>query len=441
MPGSMDVCKHHLSRLLCLAALTCGLFPASVWADLIKLKSGGEVRGKIATIAATPATDTVTIETPTGATVTLPAADVQFITRRPPAVEEYEVRARHAADTVDAQWDLAQWCRERRLLTERTEHLQRVIDLDPDHEPARQALGHVWKDGAWVDLDVYMAARGFVKHKGRYITQQELDLLQKTAEELRREQEWNPKIRLWSVWLTGNRADRRQEALAALQGVEDPDAAPSVIRFLAGHAVRDVRLLGVAILSRSGGEKSANGLVRITLRDDDADVRAAALTGIPAAQYTTVRPLFIKELKNDANTIVCRAAAALQQVGNEDAISPLIDALITAHAFEVRVPALPGQTYSFSTDGSFGQGMALPPDIELALRTGQMPQGVMILPTPMEQVARQIGKTVVVRREFQNAEALAALQALTGEDYGYDERSWRLWWAAKKHESGTLSKS
>lgn len=412
----------------------------SAQADLIRLKSGGELRGKIVTTATDGPADSVTIESLSGATIVVPAEDVQLSTRRPVVLEDYEVRSRHVSDTAAAHWELAAWCKEQRLTDERTVHLQRVVELDPDHEAAHAALGHVWKDGAWVDWDQYMAARGYVKHKGKYVTQQELDLLVKTADELKREQEWYPKIRLWAGWLTGPRAERRQTAFAELQAVNDPDAAPAVIRFLSGNAHRDARLLAVAILGRSEAEKSATGLVRIALRDDDAEVRAAALQAIPQSQFAVVRPLLIRELRSDANAVVCRAAAALQRIGDEDAVGPLIEALITAHQFQVRVPALPGQTFSFNTDGSVGQASTLPPDIELAIRTGQLPQGVVIY-DPMEPVRRQIGKTVVVRREFQNAEVLAALQELTGEDYGYDERLWRLWWAAKKHEGGTLSKS
>ena len=30
-------------------------------------------------------------------------------------------------------------------------------------------------------------------------------------------------------------------------------------------------------------------------------------------------------------------------------------------------------------------------------------------------------------------EVLAALRKITGESFGFDERTWRLWWAAKKN--------
>jgi hypothetical protein len=423
-------------RLLCwglplwaVGLLTCG----TASGDVIKLKSGGELRGKIVKSAAT---DTVTLETLAGGTIAVPADDVQFLARRPVTVEEYEVRARRADNTAAAQWELAQWCRDRKLTNERTVHLQRVIELDPEHEPAHVALGHVWKEGGWVDYDQYMADRGYVKHKGKYVTQQEFDLLKKTADELKREQDWSAKIRLWTGWITGPHPDRRQNGLVALQGVEDVDAAPAVTRILGAHQSKDVRMLGVAILSQSPGEKSAAGLVKFSLRDDDPDVRHAALQGIPETQFDRVRPLFVKELRSQSNPVVCRAATALGRVGDDDAIEPLIAALVTTHHYEVRIPI--GQTYSFGTNGTMGNSNpALPPDIEMALRAGQYPNGV-IINNPTDPAK---WKQAIIRRDHQNAEVLTALQKLTGEDYGYDERTWRLWWAAKKHDGATLSKS
>jgi hypothetical protein len=427
------MCRHF--RLLCrsLSLVTAWLAVGGLTSgDVIKLKSGGELRGKIVKSAAT---DTVTLETLAGGTIAVPAEDVQFQARRSLSVEEYEVRARQADDTAAAQWELAQWCKDRKLTNERAAHLQRVIELDPDHEPAHVALGHVWKDGGWVDYDQYMADRGYVKYKGKYVTQQEFDLLKKTADELKREQDWNGKIRLWAGWITGPHPERRQNGWAALQAVDDADAAPAVVRQLGSHQAKEVRMLGVAILSQSPGEKSATGLVKLLLKDDDADVRQAALLGIPESQFDRVRPQFVKELRSQSNAVVCRAATALGRVGDEDAIEPLIAALVTTHHYEVRIPV--GQTYSFGTNGTMGSNPSLPPDIEMALRAGQFPNGV-IVNNPADPAK---WKQAVIRRDHQNAEVLAALQKLTGEDYGYDERTWRLWWAAKKHDGATVSKS
>lgn len=413
---------------------------ATVQADVIRLRTGVEFHGKIVKDDSTATAETITIELLSGAKVTLPAGDVTLLATRPIAVEEYELRARQVADTVAARWELADWCKQKNLPAEREIQLRRLIELDPHHEQARAVLGHVWKDGEWVDWDEYMTARGYVKHRGKYITQQELDLLEKTADELKREQEWFPKIRLWTGWVTGNNPMRAQNGLAALQTLKDADAAPAVARFLGEHAARDVRLLGVSVLTQSGGVKSAVALSKISLRDDDQEVRSVALQGIEQACFENVQALFLKELRSQNNALVNRAAAGLVRVGDERSVPQLIEALVTAHKYEVRVPGGTGQNYSFGTNGTFGQTSMLPADVEAAMRTGQLPQGAVFISSP-NAAQNNIAKVVLVRVEHQNADVRAALQKLTNEDFGYDERLWLLWWSAKKHAGGSLTNS
>ena len=43
---------------------------------------------------------------------------------------------------------------------------------------------------------------------------------------------------------------------------------------------------------------------------------------------------------------------------------------------------------------------------------------------------------VHVKYDLQNAEVLSALKKLTGESFGFDKRTWRLWWLAQKHGTG-----
>lgn len=425
--------RRHVMICRTLAVLTLCFGVAGVTrGDVVRLKSGGEVRGKIVKTGAAKPSDQLTLESLTGATIIVPREEVGLIIQRPLVVEEYESRLRQLPDTLEAHWQMAEWCKSKSLVEQRKTHLQRVIDFDSDHEPAHLALGHVWKDGGWVDYDEYMAARGYVKHKGRYITQQELELVEKTAAELKREQEWYPKVRLWAGWLTGRDADRAQQGLTAIRAIQDDDASPAVDRFLGEHAAREVRMLGIEVLTKSGGLKAAKALVKLVLRDNNPEVRFAALQGIPESQFEAVQPLFIKELRNENNAVVCRAGQALSRVGDERAVPNLIESLVTTHRYQVRVPGNGAPTYTFAADGSgMMQSGGLPPDIEAGLRTGQYPNGVVVVntPTPGSQLQQ---RNVLVRVDHQNAEVLATLQKLSGENYGYDERLWRLWWAAKK---------
>lgn len=407
-------------------------------ADVLRLKSGAELRGKVVKVDAARTADAVAIELMTGAVVTVLREDVAMQVPRPMAVEEYELRARNVAATLDAHWDLAEWCRQKHLTSQREAHLSKVLEFDPDHERARAALGHVWKEGAWVDYDDYMLARGYVKHRGRYITQQELDLVEKSADELKREQDWMPKVRQWTNWLTGNHVGRSQQGLASLKELREADAVPAVLKFLGEHTSPDVRQLGVQVLARTRGEKAAVALARMVLREGESTIRTAAIEGIDEPCYEKVQALFLRDLRNQNNAVVCRAALGLKRVGDERSIAPLIDALATSHSYQVRVRGAGGQTYS---NGPVGlQSGSLPPEVEAGLRTGQYPNGVVLLNSP-NPADNMLSRVVTVRVDHQNAEVRAALHRLTGQDFGYDERLWHLWWASRKQSGSSLPNS
>ncbi len=403
-------------------------------ADLIKLSSGGELRGKIVKGRATR--ESVTLETLSGAVVTVSRAEMQFLTMRPVAVEEYESRARKLPETAEAHWEMADWCKQKALLKQRETHLRRVVELAPDHDQAHQMLGHVLTKSGWTSRDEMMERQGYVKHRGKYITTQELELVEKTESERQDEKAWFQKVKLWSGWLRGTAAsnpDKPREGWQALESINDPHAAPAVTHYLSEHERREVRLLAVKILSHVGGDKAVPGLVKLSLKDGDHDIRYQALQGITPAQHTRALPMYVKELKNDFNPVVRRAGAALGILGGDKAVNPLIDALVTTHSYQVRVPGTSQQSYSFSTDGSFGGGNSLSPDLQAQIAAGQFPNGVIVLDGTPGSIQSKT-KLVTVTVNHQNAEVLTALQKLTGKNFGYDKRTWHLWWAAEKNQ-------
>jgi len=425
--------------LVGICLLTC--LPSSARADLVKLQNGGEVRGKIiaGNAAAHGGSDSIVLETMSRVTISVARTDTKFLTMRPLNVEEYETRARRIDDTLEMHWELSEWCRQQGLSKQREHHLLRVVDHDSHHEKAQTALGRVWHEGAWVDRDEMMASRGYVKYKGRYVTVQELDLIQKTADELATEREWFQKLKTWHNWLNGRNEDRYRQAIVGLQQVDDPHAAPAIIRYLCEDKQHDLRVLGVTTLSKMTGSKGAAGLVKLSLFDAETDVRYAALTGIAEADYEFAQNAYIRELRNSMNAVVCRAASGLSVVGDERAIGPLIEALITAHRYQVQSNTPAVQSYSGSTDGSVGGSMtsgALPPEVEIAIRTGQLPQGAIMAP-PIGGAPTVPRKMVIVTVNQPNQEVLSTLQKLTNQNFGFDERTWRLWWAAEKNGATT----
>lgn len=426
---------HRWSLSICLAGLSL-LASADLSADVVKLTDGGEIRGLVKSPTGKPRknqdadSDEVVVESLTGAEIAVAREQVAFITKRPRAVEEYESVTRRVADTVDARWQLAEWCRQHGLAEPRKEQLQRILELDPEHKPAHYGLGHRRQGTKWTtpeEADAELLATGFVRYKGRIVTTLERELLESNTTRQREQNEWRPKIRLWLGWITGRDAPRRADAISKFRELRDPDAVPAIADFLLGDTNIDVRHLAVQTLAQIDGQPPVPALVRIALTDSEPSLQSGAFSALTAEQRAAAVPIIERALRDESNLIVRRAAILLGKCGVRQAIPSLIDALATSH--KMRVPQGPAFAVGFNRDGSQGNsGSGLPPDVEAALRTGQLPYGVVI---DNSNVRAPPVKWVTVRVPLQNAEALDALRMLSQQDFGYDKRAWRLWWQAQ----------
>src|SRR6188768_102629 len=136
------------------AVLTALLLPLSVQADTFHLASGGQVQGEWLNKEETPLLKYVVRQT-SGVVLTLTQEQVREHLRELPAEREYEALAEQTPDTVEAQWKLAQWCLEHHLSRQRTTHLTRIIELDPNHQRARALLGFAFVNGRWTTKQDY----------------------------------------------------------------------------------------------------------------------------------------------------------------------------------------------------------------------------------------------------------------------------------------------
>ena len=400
-------------------------------ADLVRLQGGGELRGKLRPGHTRDAQ--VTMQTLTGGVVVVDREQIDFTVVRPANVEEYEVRAASIPETPEAHWELAEWCRRNRLRSQRDEQLDRLLLINPDHEAARKALGHVQERGEWMTREEQMASRGYFLHKGKYVTQQELDLLEKSDAERAAEKEWFGKVHAWVRWIAGTRARQRQQGVANLEAITDPAAVAALSTHMADHQQSAVRRLFVGVLSQISGPKTVRPLVHQSLFDSDITIRQSAFEGLRPDQSDQAVGAYMTALRNTDNDVINRAGAALGKLDDPRAVPALIDALVTHHSYQVQVPANTTITPVIGPQGATWSDPSwvspyLPPNVELALRTGQLPYGVRVIPPPG---ARPNFRQVKVNVQMPNPDVLAALEKLTGQSFGYDERTWKLWWAAE----------
>ena len=126
--------------------LLCGV----VVGDVIHLADGRRIEGRVVK----ETEDAVWVEKPGGVRFKISREDIVEIERRKTAWEEAEEEFKRRYEEVKGDADglylLAEWAKKHGLARKVKELLKRVLELEPDHEGARAALGYVRRDGKWV---------------------------------------------------------------------------------------------------------------------------------------------------------------------------------------------------------------------------------------------------------------------------------------------------
>jgi len=382
-------------------------FTLFVWAplqpaagDIFVLKSGGQIEGELQNPDERPREDYV-VKTKHGAIVTLAVDQVTQHVALSKAEQLYRAALPKMKDTPKAHWQAAAWCARHRMPTEREFHLRQVLRHDPDHVKARTALGYTLVNGQWIQRAAKMQARGFIYHRGRWMTPQELRNVAREDEFEAAEVQWRKDIRMWVSWL-GRK--RHEEALDKLAKIRDPRAAGPLVDMLKDEKDPRLRLLYIDILGKLRSSRAVRQFIRIALSDQVEGVRDAALRQLKGYGTATAAAAFAKHLDSKSNALVNRAAIALGRLEHPLAVPHLIQALVTEHKFTIRSGGSGSISPTFTKPGSGGSGGT--PSL------GGLTAGSSV-------------KTIV--RRYQNLSVLSALTKITGQNYGYDEARWQAW--------------
>ncbi len=369
---------------------------APMKADIFELYNGGQIAGELVQRGDK---GEYVVATDDGARVTLSKKQVRRHIREDARQLEYEKRSRRMLDTVAAHRELAAWCKQQQLAKLASHHLQRILELDPDDEQARQSLGYQRHEGRWLTRDQILAERGLRHFDGSYRTPQDIALREREKKRETAESNWFRQIRLWRGWLDSRRPERAAEAVEQITAIRDPYAAASLVKLLDKENDPQVRELLTATLAELDHPLALQQLVNFSLNDPDREVRLQCLEYLLKSDRPISLSPYVQALKHRDNAIVNRAAEALHKIGNPAAISPLIDALITTHKYAIEdLP--PGQiNASFSPRSSGGGGFSF---------GGGGPK-----------VAKIQEENLNVRR------ALVDLSG--GQDFEYSKKAWRRW--------------
>jgi len=394
MPSHID--WRRLSTYLILIALFLAASPSRLPADIFVLESGGRIEGEWLNRDEQPLTK-YAIRT-SGVTLNLPAGAVRETIRQSPAELEYSKLAPVAADTVEGQWELAEWCRKNNLPRQREVHLQRVVELNPNHQQARFALGYQFVRGEWIIRSDARRQEGYEFYRGKWRTPQEIEILESNSRSELAEKEWLGRLKRWRFEL--DQPDKSRLAYASLTAINDPIAARPIGEFFNRERQRNVKAIYADVLARIATPDAIRILIDRTLSDPDDEVYFLCVGKLAQLQKPHIGDPFIAALKDNDNVKVNRAAAALARLQDKTAISPLIDALKTTHTRVINNgPGADATTTAFVNGSTH-------------MRKGEGPEVQIV--------------------HVQNQPVLDALTKLTGTDFGFNQQAWRYWYSQEK---------
>src|SRR5262245_22656570 len=147
-------------------------------ADEVVLRNGARFEGQVH-----ESKDSVTVVMDFGS-MTFKKIDVARIDRGPSALAEFDAKiAELKADDLDGRYRLAMWAR-RKLLDQRaTRLLEEILERDPEHAGAREALGYTRHDGRWLTEDQVKIQKGLTYFRGGWTSQEMADEIRRIEAE------------------------------------------------------------------------------------------------------------------------------------------------------------------------------------------------------------------------------------------------------------------
>jgi hypothetical protein len=170
----MNITIPLWSCLLLLAVVQTAL------ADEVVLKNGAKLEG-----AVTESGNKVTVDVGSG-TITIDRSEVASISRPDELIREFDHRMGSVRpDDAESHYQVYLWARKQDGLKSRADKLLRkIVEIDPNHEQSRRALGYVNHKGAWLTQDELKGALGLVRYNGGWVTAETAEKLKRLDQEL-----------------------------------------------------------------------------------------------------------------------------------------------------------------------------------------------------------------------------------------------------------------
>ena len=318
----------------------------------------------------------------------------------------YAEALKKASDTIESHLYMASLAHKNQMPDHKKAHYERVIELDPDHATAREALGFAKNriDGSWILRDEQMRdGKGKISVGNRYVFP-ELALKQQAEEKFNKERgELVNEIKR----ALGNLNNPRNsaKAQATLDGLNGPVASTAIAFLLypkptalnRASASAAHKALFIPILERLGDAVAIQTLGTMCLETDrsneQAAVRQQALGVLKKLAPEVAFNRFMSALASNDIPTINLAGELLQELGDERATLPLIERLIS-----VKRDVSGG---SKATNAGMSNGNA----------------------------GLTSGDPLIVRNiNVENPGVLGALVSITGQNFSYDKGAWLNWY-------------
>jgi HEAT repeat protein len=423
---------------LLVVPIALGAWATMARADVITLRGGGQVHGKV--LPDPQNKDRVQVWLLQGRKpLSFLKAQIAEIIPKAGPLDHYFEKVKKAPETAQGQFELGTWCDENKLADLAKLHYETALTVDNSFEPAHKKLGHVFHDGYWLSRDDLSAVQGLVKYKGRWISTEEKAKKQAEEEASASQTAWMRRIKILHKALVSGTEDRRREAELQLMAIREAEAVTPLLRVLGG-AEPAQRILLAQVLAGIPGKEATSGLVKQMLAEPDAAVRPTIFEKLKDRDDPAVVSHLSKALTSSDIQVVNRAAWTLGNLGAVEVVPKLIGSLLS---YEQRVVLV--QKGGSSQPAYAMSGMPMAPlaynGSHIALQTppvvsqGAVAYGIVGAPIygaplGLGNVGAQINNQPeygLATFTYRNVEVLAALEKMTGQNYGYDIESWRHW--------------
>jgi hypothetical protein len=321
------------SLYIAVGLLTCSV--PVLASDVVKLRGGGTIRGLIVDHRSND--DAIRFRTQRDEIPILQSA-IERIERDSDIDTRYWLAREYFDETAAGYYELALWCDANQLEDARDEHLNDVLQLDPDHADARKRLGFVRRGREWV-VDQPAKQRGEAAGDRRDVTASDgiaarraerTETLRTRQETLRKQQEIYQTVASIAARLESGNATHIRQARADLAEIRDPLAIGPLTKAMQKASVANRASLVEAIGEIQAPEASYALAITAAI-DLSPEVRGTAIDlmrGRPQDRERFV-PVLEQALRSEKTGLIYNAAAALDVLGQRQSVPHLIGALVT----------------------------------------------------------------------------------------------------------------